>query len=88
MTTVVVTRDANGIQIWKPGTDVQLVHADFSASTDFWGKRWISKTPVWVSHGFFKLLFNEKQCEQWFPELYTVLSLNERRDMQLQVTVA
>ena len=84
MTTVVVTRDVNGILIWKPGTEVQLVRMSWYTS-DFWGPRQESKNQVWVAKGFFKLLFNEKDTANYFPELLASMEMNTKCEATLNI---
>jgi len=86
MTTVIVTRDNNGVQVWKPGTQVELTRMHWYKFGNFWGEQQESDNSVWTSKGFNKLLFNEKQVENWFPELLALIQLGEIKELQIKIT--
>lgn len=83
MAKVVVTRDKNGILVWKPGTQVQLRKLTGWDALNFWGGTEECETPVWTSKGLFRLLFNEKESIKYFPELQEMIQVWEVKELEL-----
>lgn len=85
MSRMVITRDKNGVLVWKPGTKVELSCLRWWDALDFWSKQSQSDEPVWTSKGFNKLLFNEKQVREWFPELVEHIDVWETKEMEITI---